>query len=449
MRSSRVLAPVAGLCALLLAADVLPPANDRLWELRNLGKAFYENPDTHLQAVEQLRAALQLAPDSVRERINYGLALLRAGQTAPGMAELARAQKQDATIPHTWFNLGIAYKRNGDWDRAIEQLQGMLRLAPTEPIAHYNLAAVYRSKGETDHAREEFLAAEKLNPNLAGPHFQLFTLYQRAGNKEAAAQERQAFEAAKKRNEGAAVPEDMEWCFYAELYDPPDPRPSAQDQATRYQDRLVSKGWDAANSGMAVIDSEGSGHADLLVWSRDRVVLLKRGVEESKNSGLENLRDVRDIAAGDFDNDGLADLCVITGSGAALFHNDRGTFSKSLELPNTPGVQKALWLDYDHDYDLDLLLFGPKPLLMRNDGKGKFEDRTASFPFVKGQALDAVVFALRGDTAARDVAVSYADHPGVLYRDKLNGVFEARRCSGDHARHVTARRSRFQSRRIA
>ena len=176
MRSFRVSAPVAGLCALLLAAEVVPPPQDRLWEYRNLGKAFYENPDTHLQAVEQLRAALQLAPDSVRERINYGLALLRAGQTQAGMAELNRAQKQDATIPHTWFNLAIAYKHSGDWDRAIEQLRGMIRLEPNEPIAHYNLGAVLRSKGQTDAAREEFLAAEKLNPNLAGPHFQLFTL---------------------------------------------------------------------------------------------------------------------------------------------------------------------------------------------------------------------------------------------------------------------------------
>jgi hypothetical protein len=108
-----------------------------------------------------------------------------------------------------------------------------------------------------------------------------------------------------------------------------------------------------------------------------------------------------------------------------LFHNDHGTFSKFLDLPNTSGVQKALWLDYDHDYDLDLLLFGPKPLLMRNNGKGKFEDHTTSFPFTKGQALDAVAFAIRGDTAARDVVVSYADRAGVLYRDKLNGVFEA------------------------
>jgi tetratricopeptide (TPR) repeat protein len=424
MRSLSVLASLTAACLFLLGAVDQPQRENQLWEHRNLGKAFYENPDTHVQAVEELRAALKLAPDSVGEQINYGLALLRAGQTDGGVAELLAAQKRDPSIPHTWFNLGIAYKRAGDYDKAIAQLRGMIRLVPNEPITHYNLGAVLRAKGETQAALPEFLEAEKLNPNLAGPHFQLFTLYQRAGDREAAARERQLFEQAKKRDEGAAVPEDMEWSFYAELYDPPVPRASAEDEPTKYDDRAVSTGWDAASSGMDLIDSEGSGHADLLVWSRDRVALFKNGTEEAKNTGLEGLRDVRDIAVGDFDNDGLAGLCVITGAGATIYRNNKGTFVKYLEAPNTKGATKALWLDYDHDYDLDLLLFGPNPVLLRNNGNGNFEEHTPAFPFVKGAALDAVTFAVQGDTAARDIVVSYAERPGVLYRDRLNGVFE-------------------------
>ena len=424
MRSLSVLAPSVAACLFLLGAVDNPQIQNQLWEHRNLGKAFYENPDTHLQAVDELRAALQLAPDSVGEQINYALALLRAGQTDAGIAELLLAQTHDPAIPHTWFNLGIAYKRAGDYDKAIQQLRGMIRLVPNEPISHYNLGAVLRSKGDSEAALPEFLAAEKLNPNLAGPHFQLFTLYQRAGNREAAAAERQLFEQAKKRDEGAPVPEDMEWSFYAELYDPPVPRASAENQPTRYDDRAVSTGWDPATSGMELIDSQYSGHADLLVWSRDRVALFKNGADEAKNTGLEDLKDVRALSVGDFDNTGLAGLCVITGAGAAIYRNNQGVFTKLLDVPNSAGVTTALWLDYDHDYDLDLLLFGPNPVLMRNNGSGKFEERTASFPFVKGNALAAVPFAIHGDTAARDVIVSYADRPAVLYRDKLNGAFE-------------------------
>ena len=340
------------------------------------------------------------------------------------MAELLKAQKQDPSNPHTWFNLGIAYKHAGDYDQAIEQFKGMIKLVPAEAVAHYNLASVLRSQGNNEAAIPEFLEAERLNAGLAGPHFQLFSLYQRMQNHEAAARERQAFEDAKKRNEGAAVPEDMEWCFYVELDDPPQVRASAANEPTRYDDKVVSAGWDSSAK-MLAIDSEGSGHADLLVWSRDRVELLKRGTEAVKDSGLEALKDIRSIAIGDYDNDGLNDLCIVTGSGAAIFRNNKGTFVKTMDLPNTTGVTTALWLDFDHDYDLDLLLFGPNPVLMRNIKDGKFEDKTAAFPFVKGQVLDAVVTAVRIDTAARDVVVSYADRGGVLYRDRLNGVFEA------------------------
>ena len=117
------------LAVLLLPANLLAEARDEmLWHYRNLGKAFYENAATQDEAVEMFKKALELAPDSARERVNYGLALLRvAGKGAEGIAQLDQAQKQDPTIPHTWFNLGIAYKRASQYARAIAQLEGMLR----------------------------------------------------------------------------------------------------------------------------------------------------------------------------------------------------------------------------------------------------------------------------------------------------------------------------------
>src|SRR5947199_43809 len=53
-------AACAGLC--LLAACRKPDVEEQLWRLRNLGQAFYENPTTQAQAVEQFRKALNLAP---------------------------------------------------------------------------------------------------------------------------------------------------------------------------------------------------------------------------------------------------------------------------------------------------------------------------------------------------------------------------------------------------
>jgi tetratricopeptide (TPR) repeat protein len=401
----------------------LSPKNEELlWEHRNLGKAFYENPDTHVQAVAQLKDALNLS-GAVRDRVNYALGLLRAGQTDAGVAQLVQAQKEDPSLPYTWFNLAITYKHAGDYEKAIEQLRGMLRLRPDDAKAHYNLASVLRAQGKLEEALPEFLAAEKLDPDLAGPHFQLFSTYQRLGKHEDATREREAFEAAKKKQEGAAIAEDMESSFYSELYDPPDARSSAADIPTKYKDETVSSGWDIASTGMALIDAEGTGASDLLIWSKDKIELLEQGATTVKSSGLDGIKDVLSIAVGDYDNDGLADLCILTKTGASLYRNNKGVFEKALDLPRTAGATTALWLDFDHDYDLDLLLFGPTSVLLRNDGNGKFEDKSAAFPFVKGAVLDAVATAARIDTAARDVVVSYADRTGVLYTDLLNEHF--------------------------
>src|SRR5258708_22128003 len=96
------IAILAGLAGFALRGQQ-EPLQEQIARFRNLGKAFYENPTTQAQAVAQFKSALDLAPNSARERINYGLALLKAGKTAEGTAELLAAQKQDPAFPYTLF----------------------------------------------------------------------------------------------------------------------------------------------------------------------------------------------------------------------------------------------------------------------------------------------------------------------------------------------------------
>jgi hypothetical protein len=141
-------------------------------------------------------------------------------------------------------------------------------------------------------------------------------------------------------------------------------------------------------------------------------------------SGIETLRDTLSIAPGDFDNDGLADLCIISSTGAALYRNVAGRFRKHADLA-TGSFRKALWIDFDHDYDQDLILIGDSPRLLRNNGQAGFSDETARFPFQPGRALDAVPFEIEPDTQGFDIVIAYQDRPGVLYKDELGGVFTA------------------------
>ena len=142
-------------------------------------------------------------------------------------------------------------------------------------------------------------------------------------------------------------------------------------------------------------------------------------------SGLSGVREVVSVAVGDYDNDGLNDLCVLTATGPLLFHNNHGRFEDSHSKLPSGRFEKAVWLDFDHDYDLDLFLFGEKSVLLRNVSNGEFEDYTSHFPFAAGRALDAVDFRAVPDSKGIDIAVSYAEQSGILYRDRLLGEFQA------------------------
>ena len=99
------------------------PRRIELQQIRNLGKAFYENPATQNLAPETLRKAVDIDPESARDQLNYGLALLRAGLTEEGIAAVRKAQEMDPEIPHTWFNLGVEFKKQGEMDQALEQVR--------------------------------------------------------------------------------------------------------------------------------------------------------------------------------------------------------------------------------------------------------------------------------------------------------------------------------------
>ena len=67
---------------------------EQLWRHRHIGKALFETPTSVAEAPAELKKALDLAPNSFRERLNYGLALLRAGELNAAIVE-----SQSATLP--------------------------------------------------------------------------------------------------------------------------------------------------------------------------------------------------------------------------------------------------------------------------------------------------------------------------------------------------------------
>jgi tetratricopeptide (TPR) repeat protein len=404
---------------LLLHAQMSAANEVRLWHHRNLGKAFYENPTTQKQAVTEFKQALALAPNSAREQLNYGIALLRTGELDEGVKQLEAVQKKAPELPHTWFNLGVTFQKQGDFDRAMPQFQQMIRLVPKEPVSHYHLGALYKLKADVPAAIKEFEAARDINPRLAAPHFQLYGLYRQSDRAQDAANELRIFQDMKKQQEGAAVPEDMDWSYYSEIYDPIDAPKMPPPATPTYRDTKLGAGFE----GLTTIALDGV-KPSLIAWSAQQVALYRNGSTLVPNSGLETLRDVTFIAPGDFDNDGLPDLCVITTRGAALYRYAGGKFQKHADLA-AGSFRRALWLDFDHDYDPDILLFGDESKLLRNNGEAGFSDETRRFPFATGRALEVERVEIEPDTPGFDLRVSYEGGRTILYRDKLGGNYEA------------------------
>ena len=265
----------------------------------------------------------------------------------------------------------------------------MIKLVPTEAVAHYQLGAIYKLKDDNPAAFAQFETARDLNPRLAAPHFQLYGFYRQAGRNDQAAEELRLFQELKKQQEGAAIPEDMEWCPYAELYDPIEAPASAPLTPPVYRDEKLADGFGGPGSGVAALPG-ANGRPDLIAWSAKRVALFRDGRTIVANSGLEDLRDVRFVAAGDFNNDGLPDLCVIATTGAALYRNlGNGTFKDEGMTAGVAygedgvarGAMGADAADYDRSGRQHLLVgnFSNQMLgLYHNEGNGLFVDEAPS-----------------------------------------------------------------------
>jgi Flp pilus assembly protein TadD len=421
---------VALACALLRVAPdaAAQRETEQLWRARNFGKALFETPSTVAQAPAELKKAVDLVPDSFRDRLNYGIALLRAGKAEAAAVELLTAQKQDPKSPYTWFNLGIAYKRLRRVPDAIRQFERMVELTPEEPVAHYNLGYLYQQADHLGDGLREFETAARLDAKLVAPRFAIYNHYRLNGDEQQAARALAVFQQAKQAQEAGGLAQDMEWCAWAELLDPAPPAAAAPAPASSgdpARDKRVPLAGGAVQGAVA-LDSRGEGRADLLAWSRDAILLFRHGTEAVRDTGLAGVRDVLAVAAGDFDNDGLPDLCVLTGAGPALYRNVRGRFEKVAAALPKGRYTHAVWLDFDHDYDLDLFLFGEGSSLLRNTPAG-FEDYTSRFPFAAGAVTNAFAIRTVPDTRGIDLAVSYASGNSVLYRDRLLGEFAAER----------------------
>ena len=151
-------------------------------------------------------------------------------------------------------------------------------------------------------------------------------------------------------------------------------------------------GGDASD--VAFGDFDGDGRTDLFLASAGgKSTLLHNGgpqhfSDATATSGLSSLGTASVVAAADYNNDGYLDLFVAGGNGAepSLWLNKGdGTFTRDRRSDSVLGSARtatsAAFVDFDNDGWLDLVVTSRAGVsLLRNDGAGRFMDRSALIP---------------------------------------------------------------------
>jgi cytochrome c-type biogenesis protein CcmH/NrfG len=142
---------------------------------------------------------------------------------------------------------------------------------------------------------------------------------------------------------------------------------------------------------VAFADFDGDGRTDVLVVNASGVPTLyhneggRRFADATAQSGLA--ADGGSIVrAADYDNDGYIDVLIAGGSGEPTLwlNNGNGTFRRdsrsAASLRALRGASDTQFIDYDNDGWLDLVATGQTTVMLRNDGRGKLEQRSDVLP---------------------------------------------------------------------
>ena len=379
------------------------------YRLNTLGVA-YLNQQHPADAQKYFEKALEADPKFAVARSNLGISLLAQQKLEPARTALEAAAQQLPKDAFAWYNLGLVYKDLGEAEKGIAAFQHVAEITQ-EADPYYFLGYLNKQLQKYDEAIVAFQKALAIHPYHASSEFGLAQALQRKGDTAAAREHLARFQKITTEHLGApfgAGYGDQGRFSLAEL-----PLSSVVDVPAAIAVRFTAEAnpfvvkRSGGNSmvtigpstGACFFDFDGDGKPDLFLVSgvmNGSSHLLRnlgdgRFEDKTEEAGLGTVGAGLGCAAGDFDNDGKADLAVCLSDGVNLFHNKGdGKFedvTQAVGIRREKGCVGLTFVDYDHDGDLDLYItmtpdagspgVPPHNVLWRNNGNSTFTDVSA------------------------------------------------------------------------
>ena len=426
----------------------------------NLGLTYFQGGPFQ-EAEERLVRARELDPSSTEVGLMLAKLYSVTGRTTEARATLEKLRasaKGDAHVLYALADLDARSADGASQSRYEARLREVLAASPANLAVRLKLLDVLIRRGEADSAVRHLEEVRRIPPEPprdARTYLDSSLQLLRAGNLIAARALLGRFEHAMELTTPYQASLDAVKGVDAPLAGRPvltfapsylitmrGTHDKASAEEVRFTDisdvaggplAIAGAGTQSAPAALAIGDIDGDGNNELFVSSpspdqRTSVVHLysiQGGFlrDITAKSGLAVPNGAAFATFADFDNDGWLDLFIIGGEGRGhLFRNrGNGTFDEvtaKAGVGDVKGARKALFVDLDHDGDLDLLLVGNGPrTAYRNNLDGTFTDATASFGLAgSGDARDVVFGDFDGDGRI-DLFVTNANGSDVLFHN--------------------------------
>ncbi len=424
--------------------------------LNNLGAA-YMNQQLFEKALKSFQQAAELDPKLTMAQLNIGIALLNMQKIEEAKAALQDALKEDPKNPNAWYNLGLMAKNTGDAQTAVGAFRHVTEIDPNDADTWYFLGTAYVQAKEFPQAIDAFQHALKLNPLHASAEFGLSRAYQQSTDVDHAREHLKKFQYITQNKIGAPMSLAYgEQGQYSRAVESPQAvlKPPAQIKV-RFVDVTREAGLpssppvlpgivDAAGPGACFLDYDNDGKIDIFFadnGAQGGMSLyhnLGNGKFEdvTKKSGIPaNIHGVG-CTAGDYDNDGWADLVVSTNEEVLLFHNQKnGTFREVHGEANLLADLDHLgvtFVDYDHDGDLDLFLTRGYDAagalgMFRNNGDGTFTNVTDGLGLLEARSTGGISVIGSDYNNDRAVDIVLPDGGPTILENPREGKFISKR----------------------